>query len=155
MLGPWVLCPASAAQILALRHAILRPGLPQDVARFVGDDAADTRHFGAFVDDLNVGCLSLMQAPWQGRPALQLRGMAVASAWQGRGLGGRLLAFALAECASPLVWCNARLGAVEFYERHGFLSVGDVFDIPGVGPHKKLLRACQTSDETSQTRESG
>jgi len=129
----------SAAQILALRHAVLRPGLPQVAAHFAGDDAEDTRHFGAFVDELNVGCLSLMQAPFEGRPALQLRGMAIAADHQGRGVGGALLAFALSEQEPSLVWCNARLGAVAFYERHGFSTVGDVFEIAGVGPHKKLL----------------
>ena len=43
-----VLRRASLEEILALRHAVLRPGLPLESAAFEGDDAPDTLHFGAF-----------------------------------------------------------------------------------------------------------
>src|SRR5262245_59783501 len=81
---------ASFAEILPVRHAVLRPGLPLDTAKFPGDDAESTRHFGAFADGRAVACLSLMQnahEQWN----LQLRGMAVDAAWQRSGVGGALL----------------------------------------------------------------
>lgn len=139
MIEPLLLRRTTIELILELRHALLRPGLPQEAAQFDGDTLTGTAHFGAFVAERNVGCLSFMQATWQGRSALQLRGMAVAQAWQRHGVGSALLRFALAECAAEPVWCNARLFAVAFYERHGFVIVGDTFEIAGVGPHKQLL----------------
>jgi len=139
MIEPLLLCRTTIEQILELRHAILRPGLPREAAHFDGDALPGTAHFGAFVAGRSVGCLSLMQSTWQGSSALQLRGMAIAEQWQQRGVGSALLRFALAECAQGPVWCNARLLAVVFYERHGFVTVGDTFEIVGVGPHKKLL----------------
>ena len=44
-------------EILALRHAVLRPGLPLESAAFDGDGAPDTFHFGAFGGSEVVGCL--------------------------------------------------------------------------------------------------
>ena len=33
------------------------------------------------------------------------------------------------------LWCNARLIAVPFYERMGLTAVGDLFEMPEIGPH--------------------
>jgi GNAT superfamily N-acetyltransferase len=56
------------------------------------------------------------------------------------GIGRALLRVAERELAAEggprLLWCNARLGAVGFYERLGWTVVSDVFDIPTVGPHR-------------------
>ena len=41
------------------------------------------------------------------------------------------------ETQSEILWCNARTTAFEFYEKMGFTIVGDEFDIPNLGPHKK------------------
>lgn len=130
----------AAAEILALRHAVLRPGLPAVSAHFEGDDAADTAHFGAFWLTDNVGCLSLMSSSWEGRAAWQLRGMATRPAWRGRGVGSGLLRWVLSAAPARPVWCNARVGAVAFYERHGFSIVSERFEIPEVGPHYRMSR---------------
>ena len=34
-----------------------------------------------------------------------------------------------------LLWCNARLAAVGFYERAGMVTTGDVWEEPVIGPH--------------------
>jgi predicted GNAT family N-acyltransferase len=33
------------------------------------------------------------------------------------------------------VWCNARTPARAFYERAGFRTVSDEFELPEIGPH--------------------
>jgi GNAT superfamily N-acetyltransferase len=33
------------------------------------------------------------------------------------------------------LWCSARTSARSFYERRGFVSRGDVWDEPNLGPH--------------------
>ena len=44
-----------------------------------------------------------------------------------------------------LIWCNARVTAAEFYRHHGWQILGEVFDIPSVGPHYKMLRYFATA----------
>ena len=38
------------------------------------------------------------------------------------------------------VWCNARTSAKGFYETMDFESLGDTFEIEGVGPHILMSR---------------
>jgi GNAT superfamily N-acetyltransferase len=138
-------------KILDLRHRILRAGLPPESARFDGDEAATTLHWAAFALDASggpqgpaVGCLSLMLNSFQAEPAWQLRGMAVDQPQQGRGLGRELLrraeADAAAEGRAGLLWCNARVPAAGFYQKHGWAVVSEAFEIPTAGPHVKMSK---------------
>jgi GNAT superfamily N-acetyltransferase len=137
---------ASLDEILPLRHVELRPGLPLEAARFDGDDEPATRHFGAFVraTGVPVACVSCMRRPRGGQDAWQVRGMATRGELVQRGIGRALLRHALAalrDARGPeLVWCNARVAALGFWEREGWAAVSEVFDIPGVGPHRTLQR---------------
>ena len=138
-----VLRRATIDEILDVRHAVLRPGLPLDTARFEGDDELATRHFGAFLPaGENVACISCMRRSRAGLNAWQVRGMATRADLTGQGIGTALLGFAVAalrEDAGPrLLWCNARVSAMGFWERAGWVIASDVFDIAGVGPHRVL-----------------
>ena len=140
---PVLLRRASLDEILALRHAVLRPGLPPESAAFDGDDAPETRHFGAFHDRTAIGCLSFVRRDRDGA-AHQLRGMATAAAARGAGVGRALLGFAeealVAETGIRGLWCNARVESIGFYERVGWEVVSEVFEVPGVGPHRVMVR---------------
>jgi len=137
-----VLRPAALAEIVALRHAVLRPGLPLESAAFDGDEEPATRHFGAFSGREAVGCLSLMHRERAGA-AYQLRGMAIRSDLQRGGVGRALLTYAeralSAESGARRLWCNARVESVAFYERLGWVVVSEEFDVPGVGPHHVMV----------------
>lgn len=138
---------ATLDEILALRHAELRPGLPRATAHFDGDDDPGTLHVGAFDDDGTVvGCASLMRRPLDGADAWQLRGMATRADRVRQGIGARVLAAAVAGARAAggprLLWCNARLAAVPFYRTQGWAVVSDVFDIAGVGPHHRMRAEC-------------
>jgi len=66
------------------------------------------------------------------------RGMAVLPPKQGQGIGAALVAEAVSELGqlgATEVWCNARLTVIDFYERFGWATEGDEFQIPGVGAH--------------------
>jgi GNAT superfamily N-acetyltransferase len=138
-----LLRPAGLVEILPLRHAVLRPGLPRETAMFAGDDAAATRHFGAFEGREAVGCLSFMRRDRDG-PAHQLRGMATRSDVQRLGVGRALLDFATEALVAATgvrgLWCNARVESIGFYERLGWVVVSDEFQVPGVGPHRVTVR---------------
>jgi GNAT superfamily N-acetyltransferase len=85
-----------------------------------------------------------MASEWEGEPAYQLRGMATAPGWQRRGLGKNLLVYSENSIADlgvgSIIWCNARLGALDFYLRQGWTRASEVFEIPGVGPHYRLSK---------------
>jgi GNAT superfamily N-acetyltransferase len=129
-------------ELLGLRQAVLRPHQRPDEVRFPDDEVPGTVHFCARDDDGGVvGAVSLMRQspPW--RPemdAWRLRGMATAPEWRGLGVGRALLAAVFDHVAAGgggLLWCNARLAAVGFYERAGMATTGDVWEEPVIGPH--------------------
>jgi GNAT superfamily N-acetyltransferase len=129
-------------EVIPLRHAILREGLPVETARFDGDDEPTTVHLVAERRGAIVGCVTIVRRPWHDGQAYQLRGMAVDPSAQRAGVGRRLLAeveaFVRGEGFTSQLWCNARVPAVPFYEAMGCRREGDVFDIPTAGPHVRM-----------------
>lgn len=139
-------------QIIDLRHAVLRAGLPRSTAIFEGDRRADARHYGAFDGASLIGCVTLHLNAWEGSPAWQLRGMAVAPPHQSRGVGRQLLGFLerdLAESPVRQLWCNARVPAAGFYQKLGWAVVSDPFDIPTAGPHVKMTRRLEPGSRSA------
>ena len=135
----------TAAETWPLRLAVLRPDRPIESAQFPGDDAQTTRHFGAFREGSLLGIASLYLAEMPEQPGLtayQLRGMATATGARGLGLGRALVHACIAftrENRAELLWCNARIVALEFYRKLGFKVIGREFDIPDVGPHFRMV----------------
>ncbi len=137
----------SAAETIAVRWPILRPGFPRETAVFDGDDAPGTLHFGAFDGDALVGVASTYLAPFLAKPEVsptwQLRGMATLPEVRGAGFGQALLDACVAaarEKGAALIWCNARTSAAKFYAQHGWQVAGAEFDIATVGPHFRMWR---------------
>ena len=117
--------------ILALRERVLSTSGAR-VRALSGDLAPTTRHWAASSGGVVVGCVSVMRLRgWA------LRGMAVESSCQRQGIGARLLRVVCAEIDAPM-WCNARLQAVPFYSRMGWVEVSPVFDIQGE-PHQRMV----------------
>lgn len=135
---------ANRDEIFDLRWRVLRPGLDRREAEYPGDFDPGTFHVGAFSDGVSVGCATFLQNSWMDKPAWQLRGMGVSAELRGRGIGAEILRFAEQHIAqsgySLQLWCNARTGAVPFYRRLGWVTVGEPFDVPGVGEHFKMQR---------------
>ena len=135
--------PVLASEVIDLRHRVLRVGLPRNAASFDGDVESTTLHLAAF-DGAIVGCVTVLHRPFDGAPAWQLRGMAVAPERQRAGVGGALLArvdaLVAASTFSRQLWCNSRAPAVAFYERNGWRAVGDIFEIPTAGPHRVMVK---------------
>jgi GNAT superfamily N-acetyltransferase len=138
------ICFASLEDIIPLRQQMIIQGTDRDTPYFPGDQNADTRHVAIFDDGCCIGCATLMATSWEGHPAYQMRGMATALDRQRQGLGTALLKYCeqriAAETGVRLLWCNARVIAVGFYEKNGWRIVSGQFEIPGVGMHYKMLR---------------
>ncbi|MDB1088280.1 GNAT family N-acetyltransferase [Streptomyces sp. ACA25] len=138
---------ASLEEIFELRWKVLRAGHPPDAAVFLEDTHPEVVHLAVRADDgpAVLGCLTLFpdSLPDLEVPAFRFRGMATAPDVRGEGYGVALLDAATEEAAArggEVLWCHGRLGAQGFYERQGFTTMGEPFDIPDVGPHVVLLR---------------
>ena len=136
---------ATPAEVVDLRHAILRAGLPRDTAIFPGDDHPDARHVVATDPAGRVlGCATVHLNAWDGEPAWQLRGMATDPVVRGTGVGRAMLGFLERLLAEQFpvrqMWANARVPAIGFYERLGWRVVSDPFEVPTAGPHVKITK---------------
>ena len=132
----------SADATAALRQQVLRPHqtIEDLVRRSEGD--TDARYFAAVDHGEMIGTASLRPEapPWapDQQPAWRLRGMATAEGWRGYGVGTAVLGAVVDHVRSEgggLLWCNARIPAVPFYERAGLETRGDVWQEPLIGPH--------------------
>ena len=129
--------------VIGLRQSVLRPHLSTEEARYSADAGPDAAHFCAENEVgrvVSVGSLLRERPPWPPEvlDAWRVRGMATASEWRGRGAGSAILAAIFAHVAASgggRLWCNARLGAVKFYERAGMTTTGEPWEEPFIGPH--------------------
>lgn len=138
--------PLALADVLLFRQRLLRPHQRVNEVEFEGDRRPGALHVGAFVGGRLAGVASVLpdaHPDRSDRGAWRIRGMAVDEGVRGRGLGGALLERCVDHARShgaASVWCNARIGAVPFYERHAFVVQGDVFDVDVIGPHVRMTR---------------
>lgn len=129
-----------------LRSAWLRPFDRPEVLVYRGDHDEDALHLGAFQDAALIGIASVARGslPDSSDPqAWQLRGVAVHPAARGEGVGTVIMQRCMAHVSDhggTLLWCNARVGAGDFYRRLGFTRQGKPFDVPGTGPHYVMTR---------------
>lgn len=134
--------PAAATH--PLRLAVLRFDTPTKEVSFAEDDWPGCWHLGARWGGDLVGTSTWVPRALDGRPGVQLRGMATARQLQGRGIGGILLEEGCRLAAArgfTLVWARARDAALAFYERHGFAVEGDGFvDAATQLPHHLVIR---------------
>lgn len=138
-----------ASQTFPLRSLVLRPGQPLSACRWTGDDDGGSFHVGAFLDGELVAIASVIPQAMPDcdqprdtlRRSFRLRGMATHPDHRGQGLGSALLENCIErvrDAGGDLIWCNARSLAVNFYRRAGFVTVGEEFEAPDIGPHVRM-----------------
>ena len=128
--------------LYVLRRDVLRPGQPLNAVMHDYDFQPDTFHVAAFGPRNQVAaCATFYPEPPPGKAAenaWRLRAMASLPQLRGQGYGAAALRYGIAEIrrrGGTLLWCNARTGAVGFYERIGFSIVSDEFEVESIGPH--------------------
>ncbi len=110
-----------------------------------GEDPAG-RHFLA--EDANgepIGTARLL-------PSGQIGRMAVLPAWRRHGVGTQLLELAIAaarEDNAP-AFLHAQVAAIPFYERNGFVAMGEEFDEADI-QHRKMVPRAASSDEVESS----
>jgi ribosomal protein S18 acetylase RimI-like enzyme len=127
-----------SATTAPLRRAVLRPHFTMEQFLAYPDTSP---HVAVYAGGRVVACASVTPEPMPEDPRdgdWRLRGMASDPDVRGQGYGAAALTAALdyvREHGGRRVWCNARTGAIGFYERHGFQTRGEEYDLPDAGPH--------------------
>lgn len=146
-MSAWQIQQITAEQTRILRQRILRPHQTPEQCHYECDDHPQTFHLGAFADGELIAISSFLYQPQEKLPEpdsqYRIRGMATLLDYRGQGIGRALLDAGLeriAKRSAKLIWCNARESAFGFYEKAGFETLGELFDLPGIGPHKIMWR---------------
>lgn len=133
-----------AEDTYSIRKEVLRKNMTLS-HKMKGDHDSDALHLGVYERDQLVCIGSFMKAErtdLSGRQ-YQLRGMATIDSAQGKGYGKLLLQEAETILRSKdidLIWCNARAVAIDFYKKMGYQLMGDVFEVPQIGPHYIMFK---------------
>ena len=132
--------------IRALRHSELRKGQDFSTTSYLKDYEEGTFHMACIVEGKIVTCATFYaekSVQIKCNNAYRLRGMATDSKFQRKGYARNLMLESFKELKKrdcDMVWCNARLGAVNFYESMGFNIIGDLFNIEDIGPHHYMYK---------------
>ena len=132
--------------LYSLRNKVLRNNKGIKYCKFEGDENESTVHFAAFKENLIIGGVSLIKNNTNKIKSLsniQLRGMAVYKIYQKNKIGSLLLKKVESFCINiniDFIWMNARLEAIEFYLKQGYVKTKKSFNIEGVGKHYFLYK---------------
>jgi len=135
-----------AERIRPLRHSELRKGQDFSTTSYLKDYEINTFHMACIVDDKPVTCATFYpekSTKIKTENAYRLRGVATDSRFKRKGYASNLMAESFKELKKRdcnMVWCNARLVAVDFYKSVGFKITGELFDIKGIGPHYYMYK---------------
>jgi len=126
----------------SLRHRVLWPHLTSpEVCVIDIDNREDAFHVGVFDAEtlISIGSFFRISSPrLMQQYQYRLRAMATDPDYRRRHAGEQLIAFACEELFKrkmDVLWCDARLMAVPFYESIGFSKFNDVYEVPLIGPH--------------------
>ena len=135
-----------AEKIRPLRHSELRKGQDFSTTSYLKDNEKDTFHIACIANKKVVTCATFYperSTKIKSYNAYRLRGMATASNFQRKGYATGLMIESfkeLKEKKCDLLWSNARLVAVNFYESLEFKIIGNMFDIEGIGHHYYMYK---------------
>lgn len=126
-----------------LRYKVLWPHrLNEDDCTIDNDDSPDTIHLAVIVDEkiICIGSLfRLSSDKLDFKNQYRLRAMATDPDYRGNHAGRVLIEYAiriLRHQNVDVLWCDARIIAVGFYQKLGFDLRDDIYEIPLIGPHK-------------------
>ena len=139
-----------ASNIRTIRHRNLRQGKPYSTTSYKRDEENNTFHLACILNKEIISCATFYPENnklFPNQKAYRLRGMATDNNYRKRGIGKKIMLQAFEEIkkgGGTLLWCNARLVAVEFYKKIGLKIIGEQFDIPEIGPHYLMYKKINT-----------
>jgi ribosomal protein S18 acetylase RimI-like enzyme len=145
-------------EIQQLRNEVLWPHKSFENCILETDRLSTTFHFGVKVDGLTVATVTFQQEKSDklkqdsskdvSQDALQekqyrLRAMAVREGYRGQGFGDVIVEAGLnhlRELGVEVVWCDARVAALNFYRRLHFNELEEEYEIPIIGMHRFMWK---------------
>ena len=137
----------AAKDIRPLRNLVLRPNLTIETTYYDLDNDIETFHLASIMDNTIISIGTFYpenDIELQTKNGYRLRGMATHPKFRRKSAATKLMKESfvlLKEKKCDVLWCNARLVAVEFYKSLGFKKTGKIFDIPSIGPHYKMYKS--------------
>ena len=129
-------------EAILVRSPVLRSGQPIESAYLENDYSFNTIHLGGFLQNEQIATVTIFpENRDHNGNEWRLRGMAVLDKFQSKGFGEKLIMECFTFILSnngQLIWCNARIKAIEFYKKYGFSICSKKFDIPNIGPHFQM-----------------
>lgn len=128
-----------------LRLKVLWPHLNPNQCALPIDALDSTYHFGTFVDGKLVSIATFLvqdHEDLKAKSQYRLRAMATDPDYRGKGAGAALVRDALSFFRSrkvDLIWCDARLVAIDFYLKLDFSVIDEIYEVPKIGPHKLMF----------------
>jgi len=125
----------------SLRHKILRPHQPIEQIKYDTDHDDLAFHVGAFYHENLITVASFCvdsNTDFPFAKQYRLRAMATSEEYRMLGAGRAVVTFAeglIKEQGFDYLWCKARTSVQVYYEKLGFVTHGEVFDYPPIGPH--------------------
>ena len=133
-------------EIQQLRNEVLWPHKTFENCVLETDRLSTTLHFGVQIDGLTVATVTLQQEKsdrLQQENQYRLRAMAVREGYRGQGIGDAIIEAGfnyLRELGVEVVWCDARVAALNFYRRLQFEELEEEYDIPIIGLHRFMWK---------------
>lgn len=133
-------------EIQQLRNKVLWPHKSFEQCVLETDHLPSTFHFGVKVDGLTVATVTLQQEKnqrLQQEKQYRLRAMAVREGCRGQGFGDAIVEAGLnhlRELGVEVVWCDARVAALNFYRRLHFNELEEEYEIPIIGMHRFMWK---------------
>ncbi|WP_342087693.1 GNAT family N-acetyltransferase [Dyadobacter sp. OTU695] len=123
----------NADDLMEIRHLVLWPDKPREFVKVPEDESGI--HFGLYFEGTLVSVISLFAEG----DNVRFRKFATLPAFQGKGLGSRLLQHAITYAQTQgytRMWCDARTDALGFYERFHFKKFSEPFFKEHIGYFK-------------------
>ena len=131
----------NAEAIRPLRNLVLRPSLPIETTYYDEDSHLKTIHLASIVNKeiISIGTFypendSILKS----KNEYRLRGMATHPGFRRNSAATKLMkeSFTVLKHKNcDIIWCNARLIALDFYKSLGFKINGKEFNIKDIGSH--------------------
>lgn len=130
-----------AEELYPMRLELLRGG-STDVSKavFDGDDEKDSKHFMLREGGEEAGIVTVIRrsGEFEGK-VFQMRGLAVKEEKRRKGYAAALIKaaeyYVFIEMGAEILWLNSRTRVIGLYEKAGYKSSGELFEIEGVGEH--------------------
>jgi len=133
-------------KIRPLRHKVLRKDKPFSTTSYDRDKEKDTIHLACVEQNKVITCATFYPEKTNiviSKNPYRLRGMATDENYRRKGYGKKIMEKSFIELTTKncdILWCYARIVALDFYKSIGFKTKGERFIIEDIGEHYYMYK---------------